>query len=166
MKQVDLYIHDLGIGNGAVVTNPDAMNEAGRKLDANLICAQETASLLQEVMSKGTSARCIYLAPWSWDRYANPVRYEAVKGAAIALTKMMAREFARSAGNVHCIIPGYIRSTPPSQIEQALSGELIAERPFPSLGDMSDVTNAVFFLSSEASKFLTGQVLHVSREHG
>jgi len=166
IKQVDIYIHDLGIGNGAVTTSPDSTNEAGRNLDANLICAQETASLLQEVMSKGRSARCIYLAPWSWDRHANPVRYEAVKGAAIALTKMMARELAGTATNVHCIIPGYIRTAQPSPIEQALSGELIDKGPFPCLGDMSDVTNAVLFLSSEASKFLTGQVLRVSREHG
>ena len=57
------------------------MMEAGRNLDANLICAQETAFPLKEVMSERETARCIYLAPWSWDRYANPIHYEAVKGA-------------------------------------------------------------------------------------
>ena len=133
-------------------------------MDANLICAQETAFPLKEVMSERETARCIYLAPWSWDRYANPIHYEAVKGAAIALTNMMVKELSRSSANVHCIIPGYIRSERFSRTEEELSDELIDEVPSLCLGDMSDVTNAVLFLSSEASRFLTGQVLNISRE--
>jgi 3-oxoacyl-[acyl-carrier protein] reductase len=165
MKQMDIYIHDLGIGNTVSVKSNDSMMEAGKNLDANLICAQETADPLKEVMSERETARCIYLAPWLWDRYANPIHYEAVKGAAIALTNMMAKELSQSSANVHCIIPGYIRSERPFQVEEGLSDELIDKVPFLCLGDMSDVTNAVLFLSSDASKFLTGQVLHISRDH-
>jgi len=164
MKQMDMYIQDLGIGNTVSASSPDSMTEAGKNLDANLICAQETAYPLKEVMSNGVPARCIYLAPWSWDRYANPVRYEAVKGATIALTNMMAKELVRSASNVHCIIPGYIRSSRPSGIEEAISNELIDKIPSSCLGSVSDVTNAVLFLASNESNFLTGQVLNVSRE--
>ena len=165
MKQMDIYIHDLGIGNTVPVTSQDSMMEAGRNLDANLICAQETADPLKEVMSEREKARCIYLAPWSWDRYANPIHYEAVKGAAIAMTNMMAKELSHSSANVHCIIPGYIRSERSHRIEERLSDELIDKVSSLCLGDMSDVTNAVLFLSSDVSKFLTGQVLHVSRDH-
>jgi len=164
MKQIDIYIHDLGIGNTVLASNQDSMIEAGKNLDANLICAQETAYPLKEVMSNGVQARCIYLTPWSWDRYANPVRYEAVKGAAIALTNMMAKELSRSSSNVHCIIPGYIRSARPSIEKEAISNELIDKIPSSCLVNISDVTNAIYFMVSDESKLLTGQVLHMSRE--
>lgn len=164
MKHMDIYIHDLGIGSGALPQSPDATAQAGENLDANLVCAEQTAGPLKETMSKRASSRLIYLAPWSWDRHANPVHYEAVKGAAIGLTKMMARELARFATNVHCIVPGYIRYPQTLRMEDAVSDEWIDKVPRSSLGDMSDVINAVLFLTSDASKSLTGQILHVSRE--
>jgi len=77
---------------------------------------------------------------------------------------MMAKELVRSASNVHCIIPGYIKSMRSPRIEEALSNELIDKIPFHVLGNISDVTNAVSFLASDASKYLTGQILQVSRE--
>lgn len=164
MKQrMDIYIHDLGIGNGAALTSPDSVAEAGRRLDANLICAQELAPAVRERMPKGSSSRCIYLAPWAWDRYANPVRYEAVKGAALALSRMMAGDLARFAANAHCIVPGHIRPPRLSGAEEGVSDELMDRVPPSDLGDISDVAHAVLFLVSDASNFLTGQVLHVSR---
>lgn len=162
-RRMDIYVHDLGIGNGEALTNPDSAAEAGRRLDANLISALEIAPAVREGMSKGSSSRCIYLAPWAWDRYANPVRYETVKGAALALSNMMARDMAQSAANAHCIVPGHIRPARSSGIEEGISDELMDTVQPSDLGDMSDVAHAVLFLASDASRFLTGQVLHVSR---
>jgi len=166
MKELDVYLHDLGIGNTRADPGPDEMAEAGRRLEANLKSVQETAECLLEFASTRSSARCIYLAPWSWDRHANPIRYEAVKGAVVALTRMMAGELTRTSANVHCIVPGYIRSEGSSGIGGAFSDELIEKIPFDCLCNLSDVTNALLFLASDASKFLTGQVLEVSREAG
>ena len=162
MKRIDICIHDLGIGNTEVVSESDAIIDAGKKLDANLIRAQEIAIYLRGDLFQNAPRRLIYLAPWFWDRYANPVRYDVVKGATVALTKMMSMELARFSCNVHCIIPGCIKCIRPTRIEETLSDELIRKNPLGVLGDVADVANAVLFLASDASKYLTGQVLNVS----
>ena len=104
----------------------------------------------------------IYLAPWAWDKYSDPLRYETVKSGAIALTQTVAKIMAPLRVTVNCIIPGFIRTTRPSMIEKDRGTELMDEIPLGHLGEISDVLDAVSFLISDSSKYLTGQVLEVA----
>ncbi len=156
---IDICIHDVGIGNLKIQAKTEERASEGRRLEENLAYAQNLGSSLCEEMAKRCAGRIIYLAPWSWDRYANPIRYETVKGGIIALTKTLAKSVAEHQVNVNCILPGFLRTTRPSQIEKELANSLVEQIPARRLGEVTDLMDAVLFLAGHASKYVTGQVL-------
>ncbi len=84
------------------------------------------------------------------------------KGALEALTRSLAAEFAPKM-KVNCIAPS-LTNTPlaerllnsPEKIEASAN-----RHPMKAIGEPSDLAAAVDFLTSDASKWMTGQILHV-----
>lgn len=88
--------------------------------------------------------------------------YAAAKGGVIALTKSLAREMARHNIKVNCVAPGPTETPLFHQQPEKIQAALIRAIPFGRLGQPEDVANAVAFLVSEQSSYITGQVLSVS----
>jgi 3-oxoacyl-[acyl-carrier protein] reductase len=159
---VDMYIHDLGIGSLRTSGASHTGLSAATRLQNNLKCAEDLVPAVQESMFRRSAGRIIYIAPWAWDKYANPVSYATAKGAVIALTHACANDSARFHINVNCIVPGFIRAVRPSEIQKELAEKLLAEIPAGRMGELTDITEAVSFLAGDSSKYLTGQVLKCS----
>jgi 2-hydroxycyclohexanecarboxyl-CoA dehydrogenase len=92
--------------------------------------------------------------------------YVASKGGVIALTKSLAREFARSGITVNTIPPSVI-DTPMLRQAQADghirgSEETAAGIPVGRMGTGDDIAAACAFLCSEAASYITGQVIGVN----
>ena len=87
--------------------------------------------------------------------------YVAAKGAMNALTRQHATEWAKHGITVNAISPTFVR-TP--QVESLLADEtfrqgLIARIPLGRIADPDDLVGAALFFCSDASAFVTGQVL-------
>ncbi|MGD9974569.1 MAG: SDR family oxidoreductase [Desulfatirhabdiaceae bacterium] len=158
---IDIYVHDLGVGT-VDLDDSDLTNSAGEKLMGNLGCAQALTGYFQTKMGARALGRIIYIAPWAWDRFTDPIRYETVKAGAVALSQSMSTEMATSSVNTNCIIPGYIRSVRPKPLEKAMKTDVVRQIPSGRLGEIQDITDAVLYLIGDASRYLTGQVLHVT----
>ncbi|MBU2551947.1 MAG: SDR family oxidoreductase [Proteobacteria bacterium] len=156
---LDIYIHDLSVGMTSLPADPSYQAEACRHLVDNLRDARNIAGFLEKVMTNRKSGRIIFIAPWAWDRFLDPICYETVKGGVIALTRALAEKTAGSGVNVHCIVPGYIKTARPSEIQKQYETELVREIPAGHLGELEDITNAIHFLASDTSKYLTGHIL-------
>lgn len=92
--------------------------------------------------------------------------YVASKGGVIALTKSLAREFARSGITVNTIPPSVI-DTPmlrQAHAEGHIRGpeETAAGIPVGRMGTGDDIAAACAFLCSEAASYITGQVIGVN----
>ena len=87
--------------------------------------------------------------------------YSATKAAVIGFTKSLAKELGPSGIRVNCVAPGVIKTEMCSAFSQETMLMLKDETPLQRLGEASDVANAVVFLSSKESSFITGQVLSV-----
>jgi 2-hydroxycyclohexanecarboxyl-CoA dehydrogenase len=91
--------------------------------------------------------------------------YAAAKGGVIALTKSLARELAPSGVSVNCVCPGPTR-TPLLEQEQRDNPKLIEKLsraiPMRRIAEPEDIARAIAFLASDASSYITGQVLSVS----
>ena len=159
---IDIVIQDLGIANMETTTSERNIPSAGKRLETNFSLAQNISKTLETEINRNGCGRILYLAPWAWDKYSDPLRYETVKSGAIALTQTVAKIMAPLRVTVNCIIPGFIRTTRPSMIEKDRGTELMDEIPLGHLGEISDVLDAVSFLISDSSKYLTGQVLEVA----
>lgn len=90
--------------------------------------------------------------------------YAASKGAVIAFTKSLALELASFPVRVNCVAPGDILT--PLTLEQLkISGETVADLekfyPLGRIGKAEEVAQAIYFLATEKSSFITGEILKV-----
>lgn len=92
---------------------------------------------------------------------AGQANYSASKAGLIGLTKTLAREFAGRAINVNAVAPGFIKTAMTDKLSDAEKLKLSSQIPMQALGSPTDVANAVLFLSSSLSDYITGQVLTV-----
>ena len=87
--------------------------------------------------------------------------YSASKGAIISLTLSLAKELAPSGICVNCVCPGVVETDMLNNFSDEDKRDLAQQTPLNRLGDVKDVANMVYFLSSEGADFVTGQVVTV-----
>ena len=88
--------------------------------------------------------------------------YAAAKGGLIALTKTLAREFARKNVTVNAVAPGFIETDMTADVPEAVLETVKTNTPIGRLGKPEEVAAAVLFLASPNAAFITGTVLDVN----
>lgn len=92
---------------------------------------------------------------------AGQVNYAASKAGVIGMTKSAAKELAAKGITVNAVAPGMIETdmtrAMPENAHEAMKSGIPAGR----IGRPEDVANAVAFLASEQTSYITGQVLAV-----
>jgi len=162
---IDIIIHDLGMDRRYMNPENEKDSSTSLSIQGNLDCAQRLAAHIQKAMRKKSSGRIVYLAPWAWDKDLDPIGFRVAKAAIIEITKSMSRSLADVSTTVNCIVPGYIGGVRPSKAETERSSEAISDIPMGFIGEISDILEAVNFLISDKSKYLTGQVLSSQSSH-
>jgi acetoacetyl-CoA reductase len=85
--------------------------------------------------------------------------YSAAKAGMIGFTKALAQESARKGITVNCICPGYIDTDMVAAVPENVLAGIIAGIPVGRLGKAEEIADAVSFLASEKSGFITGSTL-------
>lgn len=88
---------------------------------------------------------------------AGQANYAAAKSGLIGFTRTVAVEVARKNITVNAVLPGFIATEMTAEIPDGATKLIPARR----LGDPSDVADAIQFLTSESSKYITGTELVV-----
>ena len=94
------------------------------------------------------------------------VAYNAAKAGLAHLTRTMAVELARNDIRVNALAPGYFETDMNRDYFASDSGKaLIGRIPQRRLGHDADLDGPLLFLCSDASRYVTGQILHVDGGH-
>ncbi len=93
---------------------------------------------------------------------AGQANYSASKAGVIGFTKSMAKELASRGIRVNAVAPGFIKTDMTDVLKDEVKEELLKSIPLGSLGLPKDIANAVVFLASEESDYITGQVINVN----
>tara|TARA_B100001093_G_C26714404_1_gene964983 strand:+ start:323 stop:1054 length:732 start_codon:yes stop_codon:yes gene_type:complete len=88
--------------------------------------------------------------------------YSASKAGIVAFSKSLAIEYAKKNININCVSPGFIKTDMTDKINEEFKKMLISKIPSGSLGSGEDVSNCVAFLSSDMSKYINGETIHVN----
>lgn len=88
--------------------------------------------------------------------------YSGAKGGVIAFTKALARETARYNVTVNCVCPGPTDTPLLAAVPDKIREAFIRVTPMQRLAMPGEIADAVVFFSSDATSFVTGQVLSVS----
>ncbi|WP_406677110.1 SDR family NAD(P)-dependent oxidoreductase [Moorella sp. ACPs] len=90
--------------------------------------------------------------------------YCVAKGGVIQMTRALALEWARYNIQVNAICPGYVL-TPMNEADikgnEKIYNNIIKKTPLRRLGEIEDMVGAVIYLASEASNYMTGQIMVV-----
>jgi 3-oxoacyl-[acyl-carrier protein] reductase len=88
--------------------------------------------------------------------------YAASKAGVIALTKSTANELAARGVRANAIAPGFISSKMTDALSEDVRNQYLSRIPLGRFGAVEDIADAVVFLASDQSSYLTGQTLHVN----
>jgi 3-oxoacyl-[acyl-carrier protein] reductase len=160
--QVDIFINNAGITrDGLLLRMKNADWDA--VLDTNLKGAFLCTRAVAKVMSKQRSGRIINISSVVGEMgNAGQANYCASKAGLLGLTKSVARELARRNVTVNAITPGFITTEMTEDMTEKAQETMTEKIPLGRPGSAEDVANAVIFLASEQSAYITGQVLGVN----
>lgn len=160
--RVDILVNNAGITrDGLLMRMKD--DDWDAVLNVNLKGAFLCTRAAFKVMSKQRYGRIINIASIVGQMgNAGQANYCASKAGLIGLTKSNAREMAKRNITVNAVAPGFISTAMTDALSDKVRGELTSQIPVDRLGSADDIANAVVFLASEASGYITGHVLAVN----
>lgn len=88
--------------------------------------------------------------------------YCASKAGLIGMTKSLAHEVASRGITINAVAPGFITSVMTDKLTDSQKELIINKIPIKTFGKPDDVANAVVFLASSQSSYITGQTIHVN----
>ena len=90
--------------------------------------------------------------------------YAATKAGVIGMTKTWAKEFARkgAAVRVNSVAPGYINTEMMQTVPEKVLDNMKAKTMLGRLGEPQEIANAILFLASDESTYITGHNLSVN----
>jgi 3-oxoacyl-[acyl-carrier protein] reductase len=158
---IDILINNAGITRDSLLIRMKA-TDWDSVLNVNLrsvfLCCKEAA----RPMMKARSGKIVNIASIvGITGNVGQVNYSAAKAGMIGLTKTLAKELAGRSINVNAVAPGYIQTAMTDKISDQDKQKFIDNIPLKRMGTPEDVAQAILFLVSPLSDYVTGQVLIV-----
>ena len=93
---------------------------------------------------------------------AGQVNYSASKGGLIAMTKSFAQEGSARGIRYNAVTPGFIATDMTDKLSDDIKESYTSKIPLKRFGTPNDIAEAVAFLLSDSSAYITGEVLKVN----
>jgi len=88
--------------------------------------------------------------------------YVAAKSGMIGLYKSVALEVASRNINVNIVSPGFVISPMTDKLNDKQKGVILEKIPMKRFGESNEIAELVYFLSSDESRYITGQNIHIN----
>ncbi len=166
LKHTEGKIHGL-VNNAGITRDALALRmppeDWDSVIDINLTKIFRLTQAALPIMLKQRSGRIINMSSVvGFLGNAGQANYAASKAGLIGLTKTLAREAASRNVLVNAVAPGYIDTPMTAALSDEVRQKAISHVPLQRMGTPEDIAEAVAFLLSDASKYITGETLHVN----
>jgi NAD(P)-dependent dehydrogenase (short-subunit alcohol dehydrogenase family) len=164
-SRIDVLINNAGIGV-QVPAEDEPIDEFARVVDVNLTALFGLSQLAGRHMIDQGHGCIVNIASILGLVASAPIKqasYAASKGAVVNLTRELGAQWARKGVRVNAIAPGWF----PSEMSQEMFEPgpshdfLVRNTPMGRGGEPHELDGALLFLASDASTFVTGQILTV-----
>ena len=158
---LDILVNNAGITKDGLLMKMSE-EDFDKVIDVNLKGAFNTIRFASRQMLKQKSGRIINLSSVvGVAGNAGQANYASSKAGIIGLTKAAAKELASRGITVNAIAPGFIETDMTDALPEKVKESTVSQIPLARFGRPEDVAKLAAFLASEASGYITGQVLHV-----
>lgn len=157
---VEVLVNNAGIIRDNMIWNmpsSDFDNVINLNLKAVWMMCREAAKIMKE----RKSGRMVNITSRAWLGNRGQSNYSASKAGVVGLTRVLALELGKYNVCVNAVAPGLIDTPLTQQLEKNVLQKLIEAQPTRTMGMPEDVANAVSFLVSPGTKFITGQTIYV-----
>lgn len=130
-------------------------------LKGSFFCAQEAA---KSMISSGRGGSIINVCSLtSYVGVPTAVPYGSSKSGLLGMTRALSAEWAKNGIRVNAVAPGYFRTdlTDTFYRDDAWQAAMLEKIPMGEFGNADDLKGSVVFLSSDASKYITGQCIAI-----
>jgi 3-oxoacyl-[acyl-carrier protein] reductase len=161
-NRIDILINNAGITKDCLLLRmkeEDWDSVVDTNLKGVFLCSREAV----KDMSKQRYGRIVNITSVA-AFMGNPgqANYSASKAGVVGFTKTIAKEYASRGITVNAVAPGFIQTAMTDILPDSVKEEMKRLIPLGRFGTVEDVANAVIFLASPDSGYITGQVIHVN----
>lgn len=165
--QVDVLINNAGVFEAAPVDAPDGEWSASwaRTMQINLTASAELCRSAVRHFLDGNGGRIVNIASRAAHRGDSPAHwhYAASKAGMVAMTKTIARAYAKQGVYAFAICPGFTMTGMADDYLESRGGDkLLADIPLGKVADPEEVAEMAAFCALNAPPSMTGAVLDVN----
>jgi len=160
-QKIDILINNAGITRDALIVRMSEQ-EFDSVIAVNLKGTFNCTKACSKVMMKQRYGKIVSIASIiGMMGNAGQANYAASKAGIIGITKSVAKELASRNVNVNAIAPGFIETDMTAKLPENVKAQMLSLIPLNRFGKASDVAELAMFLASEASSYITGQVIKI-----
>ncbi len=161
-SKIDILVNNAGIvKDGLLIRMSD--EDWLDVIDINLNGMFYITKNVLKHMFKAKSGRIISIASVIGEiGNTGQANYAASKAGIIAFTKSIAKEYAARGILANAIAPGFIRTVMTDKLSEDVKDAIKKSIPLNKIAEPEEIANAVLFLCSELSAYITGTVLNVN----
>jgi 3-oxoacyl-[acyl-carrier protein] reductase len=161
-KNIDILVNNMGTVQSVKLFQMTSMQEMRKEFDVNFFAQIELTQYIARLMQRKGEGSIINISSCAGlDGNTGMLPYVSSKSALIGATKRMAIELGTSGIRVNSVAPGLTDTDMGNQMKSELEAETIAHTIFKRKAKPQEIANAVLFLASDLSAFITGQILRV-----
>jgi len=165
---VDALVNNVGVGAPPKPIEQVSLEEWTKVVNQNILstflCSREAAPHMKQ-QRRGTIVNMSSQAGRSKSEIGN-LPYACAKAGVLGFTRQLANELAPFGIRVNAVAPGLTLSERVEvrllAMEETQRNEFLAVVPLGRLGDPHEIADAILFLSTDASSYITGATLDVN----
>ena len=159
--KIDVLVNNAGITRDNLLMRMSE-EEFDKVLEINLKGTFLVTKAVTKYMMKKRSGSIINLSSVvGVAGNAGQCNYSASKAGIIGFTKSIAKELASRNIRANAVAPGFIETDMTAVLSDSVKESIHNQIPLKRMGSAKEVAELIYFLGSEKSSYITGQVINV-----
>jgi len=160
-RQINVLVNNAGVAHGAYM-QMTSIQELREVFEVNFFAHILLSQYVSKLMVRQKSGVIVNIASIAGlDGDKGTIAYGTSKSALILATSTMAKELAQYNIRVNAVAPGATNTDMVAQMERKAKDKLLEKCLMKRLCEPEEIANAVLFLASDMSSYITGQTLRV-----
>ena len=159
--KIDVLVNNAGITKDNLLMRMSE-EEFDKVIEVNLKGTYIVTKAVTKYMMKKRSGSIINLSSVvGVAGNAGQTNYSASKAGIIGFTKSVAKELASRNIRANAVAPGFIETDMTAVLPDTVKENIHNQIPLKRMGTAKEVAELIYFLGSDASSYITGQVINI-----